>query len=243
MHAERATLASVATRRPLSTGRILCYHAIGTAQWGVNDISPQRFREQLELALGLGYRFVSAGSIACGVASAYDLAITFDDGLLSAATAAAPLLADYGIPWTMFVVAGWTDGQHEFGDGVVMGWTEVEKLAAQGVEIGSHSASHPDFASLPPDAAYRELVESRWLIEARTGISANAFSIPMGHSMDWSAYADVAATQAGYEFVYALSVLKQPSRTVPRTPITRVDDRRLFKAALEGAFDGWAEST
>jgi peptidoglycan/xylan/chitin deacetylase (PgdA/CDA1 family) len=240
MQAERAALASVASRRSLSAGRILCYHSIGTAQWGVNDVSPQRFREQLELALRLGYRFVSAGSIADGRASACDLAITFDDGLLSAVTTAAPILAEYRIPWTMFVVAGWTDGRHGFGDGVVMGWKEVDQLAVQGVEIGSHSVSHPDFGSLPPDAAYRELVESRWLIEARTGISTNSFSIPIGRSMSWSAHADAAARQAGYEFVYGQSVLKQSSGTVPRTHITRVDNRRLFKAALEGAFDGYA---
>jgi hypothetical protein len=28
---------------------------------------------------------------------------------------------------------------------------------------------------------------------------------------------------------------------VPRTFITQFDDRRLFRAALEGAFDAWEE--
>ncbi len=241
MQAERAVLASVATRRPLATGRILCYHSIGTERWGVNDVSPQRFREQLELALRLGYRFVPAAWVASGRASANDLAITFDDGLLSVATDAAPILADYRIPWTLFVVADWADGRHGFGEGVVMSWTAIEQLAAQGVEVGSHSVSHPDFGTLPADAAYRELVESRWLIEARTGIRTNEFAIPMGQSMNWSAFAQAAAKEAGYEFIYAQSVLRRPLGTIPRTFITRVDDRRLFKAALEGAFDAWEE--
>jgi peptidoglycan/xylan/chitin deacetylase (PgdA/CDA1 family) len=241
LHAERATLASVAARRPPSTGRVLCYHSIGTAKWGVNDVSPQRFREQLEVALRLGYRFVPAASVAAGRGSVNDLAITFDDGLLSVATTAAPILADYRIPWTLFVVAGWADGRHRLGDGVVMGWAEVEQLAAGGVEIGSHSMSHPDFATLSPDVAHRELVESRWLIEARTGIKSNAFAIPMGQSMNWSADAQRTAREAGYEFIYAQSVLKRPLETIPRTFITRVDDRRIFKASLEGAFDDWEE--
>src|ERR1700674_2729471 len=103
MQAERATLATVAARRPLPTGRVLCYHSIGTERWGVNDVSPQRFRDQLELALGLGYRFVPAESVAYGHASADDLAITFDDGVLSVAHVAAPILAEYGNPWTLFV--------------------------------------------------------------------------------------------------------------------------------------------
>jgi peptidoglycan/xylan/chitin deacetylase (PgdA/CDA1 family) len=241
MQAERAMLATTATRRAAAAGRVLCYHSIGTEQWGVNDVSPQRFRDQLELALSLGYRFVPAVAIAGGSASAKDLAITFDDGLLSVATTAAPILAEYEVPWTLFVVGDWADGRHGFGDGVVMGWGQVEKLAAQGVEIGSHSMSHPDFGSLSTEAARRELVESRRLIESRTGISTNAFAIPLGQSMNWSADAQAAAREAGYGFVYAQSVLKRPPGTVPRTFITRGDDRRIFKAALEGAFDGWEE--
>jgi peptidoglycan/xylan/chitin deacetylase (PgdA/CDA1 family) len=241
MQAERATLATVATRRPLRTGRVLCYHSIGTQRWGVNDVSPQRFRDQLELALGLGYRFVPAASVAYGLASADELAITFDDGVLSVAHAAAPILAEYGIPWTLFVVSDWADGRHPFGDGIVMGWDEVEQLAARGVEIGSHSVSHPDFGQLAPEQARHELAESRRVIEARTGLRTNSFAIPMGQSMNWSQEADAAAVEAGYERVYAQSVLRRPSGTVPRTFITQFDDRRLFRAALEGAFDAWEE--
>jgi hypothetical protein len=63
----------------------------------------------------------------------------------------------------------------------------------------------------------------------------------MGQSMNWSVDAHSAAREAGYEFVYAQSVLKRPGGTVPRTLITRGDDRRIFKAALVGAFDGWEE--
>jgi peptidoglycan/xylan/chitin deacetylase (PgdA/CDA1 family) len=241
MQAERAVLATTSRRHTASAGRILCYHSIGTDLWGVNDVSPARFREHLDAALRLGYRFVPAAMVAEGRASSNDLAITFDDGLLSVATTAAPILADYGIPWTLFVVVDWADGNHDFGDGIVMGWKDVEKLAAIGVEIGSHSVSHPDFGSIPLDAARRELVESRRVIEARTGIRPNAFAIPLGQSGNWSVDAQASAEQAGYELVYAQSVLNRPAGTVPRTFITRVDDRRLFKAALEGAFDGWEE--
>jgi peptidoglycan/xylan/chitin deacetylase (PgdA/CDA1 family) len=241
MQAERTVLASTSRRRLTSAGRILCYHSIGTDLWGVNDVSAERFREQLDLALRLGYRFVPAAMVAEGKAAPNDLAITFDDGLLSVATRAAPILADFGIPWTLFVVVDWTDGRHGFGDDIIMGWAEVEQLAGRGVEIGSHSISHPDFGSIPPDAARRELADSRHLIKARTGIDTRAFAIPMGQSKNWSADAGAAAEEAGYELVYAQSVLNRPTGTVPRTFITRVDDRRLFKAALEGAFDGWEE--
>ena len=241
LHAERAVLATTSRRGTTAAGRILCYHSIGTRQWGVNDVSPDRFRSQIELALKLGYRFVPAAVVAQGKASKSDLAITFDDGLLTVATNAAPILADYGIPWTLFVVADWTDGRHDFGEGVIMSWSDVAWLAGHGVEIGSHSLSHPDFGSLALDAVRRELGESRRLIEARTGIRPNAFAIPLGQSKNWSRDAHEAARDAGYELVYAQSVFNRPPGTVPRTFITRADHRRHFKAAIEGAFDAWEE--
>jgi peptidoglycan/xylan/chitin deacetylase (PgdA/CDA1 family) len=241
MHAERAVLATTSRRQATAAGRILCYHSVGTRKWGVNDVSPDRFRMQIEMALELGYRFVPAAAVAAGEASKTDLAITFDDGLLTVATKAAPILADYAVPWTLFVVTDWTDGRHGFGDGVIMGWSEVERLAAHGVEIGSHSVSHPDFGVLPPEAAQHELGESRRLIEARTGIRTSAFAIPLGQSKNWSSDAQAAARDAGYELVYAQSVVNRTPGTVPRTFITRADHRRQFKAALEGAFDAWEE--
>jgi peptidoglycan/xylan/chitin deacetylase (PgdA/CDA1 family) len=241
MHAERSILATVAPRRPRAAGRILCYHSIGTQQWGVNDVSPRRFRDQIELALGLGYRFVPASAVAGGLAAANDLAITFDDGLLSVAQSGAPILAEYGIPWTLFVVTDWADGRHSFGDGVMMGWTEIARLASQGVEIGSHSVSHPDFGSLHAEAARSELIESRQLIGQRTGILPMSFAIPMGQSSNWSPAAGAAARDTGYELLYAQSVQTRPHGTVPRTFITCFDHGRLFRAAMEGAFDAWEE--
>jgi len=238
---ERRALA--ATRRPSATaaGRILCYHSVGTPRWGVNDVSPRRFRRHIEQVLRLGYTFVPAAKIAHGKGGPNDVAITFDDGLLSVATTAAPILDSYSIPWTLFVVGGWIDGRHDFGEGVIMGWAEVQHLAARGVEIGSHSMSHPDFGALEGRAAYIELVESRRLIEARTGLQTRAFAIPLGQSTNWSPEAQSAAGEAGYQLVYAQSVRNRPQGTVPRTFVTRGDDTRMFKAALEGAFDGWEE--
>ena len=60
--------------------------------WGVNDVSPAQFRRQIELALREGYRFVAASEIGRTGGSPRDLAITFDDGLKSTLTIAAPIL-------------------------------------------------------------------------------------------------------------------------------------------------------
>ncbi len=225
------------------SGRILCYHATGTPDWGVNDVAPNRFQDQLELAFALGYRFVPAEQIQRGGGDARDLAITFDDGLSSVATNAAPILRHFGVPWSLFVVSRWADGDHEFGSGLMLGWREIESLAAQGVEVGSHSASHRNFRHLSAAEVEDELFESRRTIEARTGISPGAFAIPFGRSRDWSHHAGEVARAAGYGVVYAQSEARRPRDSVGRTFVTRFDDERIFRAALAGAFDDWEEWT
>jgi peptidoglycan/xylan/chitin deacetylase (PgdA/CDA1 family) len=241
MCCERALLVPFGIRSTCAHGRILCYHSVGTPVWGVNDVSPLRFRRQVESALKAGHQFVPAADIARGVSGPGDLALTFDDGLESVATNAAPLLIDYRIPFTLFVVTDWADGKHSWGD-VMLDWRGIEQLAMAGGNIASHSVTHPNFGRLCTDDMRRELAESRRIIERRIGVKTIEFAIPLGQSANWARTAGTAAADSGYELIYAQSVNRRPHGTVPRTFITRFDGDSLFGAALSGAFDDWEES-
>jgi len=241
MCCERNILASLGKRPARETGRILCYHSIGQPLWGVNDVSPILFRRHLELVLALGYRIVSAAEIARTGGGPMDLAITFDDGLMSVATTAAPILAEYGLPYTLFVVSEWADGHHTWDQDVLLGWREIERLAAAGAEIGSHSATHPDFRWLGPGALMGELTRSRRTIEDRLGTAPASFAIPWGQSASWSAAATAAAREVGYTTIYAQVEELRPARTAARTFVTHWDRERIFRAMLAGAFDRWEE--
>lgn len=225
---------------PLATGRVLCYHSVGTPEWGVNDVTPAVFREHMELALSLGYRFVPAARVASGNAGPRDLAVTFDDGLKSVLDGAAPILADLGIPWSLFVVCAWADGGQE-PRGVLMDWQDVLRAARLGAEVGSHSITHPDFGTVSDEQAGAELFESRRMIRERTGILVDSFAIPFGQSRNWRPELSRLARSCGYQTVYAQATETRTEGTVARTFITRYDRSRIFKAALEGAFDAWEE--
>jgi peptidoglycan/xylan/chitin deacetylase (PgdA/CDA1 family) len=239
---ERNFLALTRRTVRIQQPRILAYHSVGTPYMRDNDVAPQRFRRHLESALEAGYAFVPASEIIDGSAPHNSLAITFDDGIRTAATNAAPVLSELGIPWTLFVVSGWADGQARAWAGdIMMSWKEIESLAAQGVRIGSHSVTHPNFGELDAGRTAFELEQSRRAIESRLGIDVTDFAIPFGQSRDWTERAANAAVDAGYTHVYSQAEDTRFPGTIPRTFITRWDNDRVFHAALSGAFSGWEE--
>lgn len=238
---ERNVLATLPRTRAFSS-RILCYHSVGTPEWGVNDVTPAQFRRQIAVAREAGYSFAPAADVAAGTAGPRALAITFDDGLASVANVA-PFLRDEGIPWSLFMVSDWAEGRDGFGvEGLFMDWDEVARVAKDPlVTIGSHSVSHPRFRYLEREQAEHELRASREAIRERIGLDVDTFAIPMGQSQDWPApFAGIAA-DAGYSTVYAQADANRPANTVPRTFITRWDSPRVFRAALGGAFERWEE--
>jgi peptidoglycan/xylan/chitin deacetylase (PgdA/CDA1 family) len=241
-YAERQLIARARAPKP-PTSRILCYHTVGMPKMGLNDVSLQRIRRQLEMARIAGYRFVPASEL---VAEPTDpapgdrrLALTFDDGFRSILTTVEPLLRELDIPWTAFIVSGFADGKKGHED--FLDWDEVAGLAERGVTIASHSVTHPNFATLSPGQVVDELEQSRTALRDKLGIETAEFAIPFGQSKDWPEVARKAATEAGYTTVYAQSMERRPAGTVPRTFVTRFDDDRVFRAALGGAFDRWEE--
>jgi peptidoglycan/xylan/chitin deacetylase (PgdA/CDA1 family) len=241
MYVERNVLAALGRRRKRGGGRVLCYHSIGQPEMGVNDVSPAQFWRHIDLALEWGFRFVPAAEIARTGGGPKDLAITFDDGLKSVLGEAAAALAERRIPFSVFVVSEWCEHRGSWARDHVLDWGGVERLLSAGADIGSHSATHPDFGRLDPAKYEEELAGSRRTIEQRLGISPISFAIPLGQSMNWPPAAAEAALKAGYEFVYAQAEETRPAGTVPRTFVTCYDEAAIFRSLLEGTFDRWEE--
>ena len=244
MYCERQWLATTSngrSARARSAGRILCYHSIGQSVSGVNDVRPEQFRRQIDLASRSGFRFVAAAQIAQTGGSPKDLAITFDDGWASVLSEAAPILREYGIPWLLFVVTNWSDHKTDWAKEFILPWHDIERLMAQGAQIGSHSLTHPDFGAISRAQMIDELSGSREVIRQRLGFAPTTFAIPYGQSTNWPAAACEIAREAGYETVYAQAEETRPSGTIPRTFVTSFDRDRIFKALLRGAYDNWEE--
>ena len=89
---------------------ILVYHRIVDGPRSALNVPPWRFRQQMNF-LRLHFRVVPlSGLIATlrhgGEFTAPTVAITFDDGYRDNLTEAAPVLAEFGLPATLFVAPG-----------------------------------------------------------------------------------------------------------------------------------------
>ncbi len=243
MFAERHALAAAPRRRTRDRGRILCYHSVGQPEFGVNDVTPERFRRHLELARALGYRFVAPSEIARTGGSRMDLAVSFDDALKSVLTNADPILREYNAPYAVFAVSEWSDQGLDWQKEKVLSWDELAAMMEQGVEVGSHSATHRNFGCIDEKRASAEFAQSIDTMQRRLGFKPEVFAIPFGQSANWSDVADKAARDAGFTTIYAQAEETRPPNTVARTFVTHFDDDRIFKALLAGAYDRWEEWT
>lgn len=127
--------------------------------------------------------------------------ITFDDGFQSNYSVAFPILEEMRIKAIFFVVPDFVDlsTKPELSNkfvrerfypggidntypqlGLSMNWQQIQQLSSQGHEIGSHSLSHADLASISIDHLESELVASSDRIERKITKKPACFAFPFG---------------------------------------------------------------
>jgi peptidoglycan/xylan/chitin deacetylase (PgdA/CDA1 family) len=218
---------------------VLVYHGVGIATDRTDParllVSPDHLAAHVSLLLRRGYRFVPAGELAANVAPApRTAALTFDDGFRNWLTVALPLLLSLGVRATFFVCPGLLGGRHpdvpgEAGELLDEGG--VRELHLAGMEIGSHSLSHPDLRTLGDEELECELRESRAAVEAVTGAPCPALAYPYGL---YDERVVRAAESAGYEVAYGW--LPGPWRRfeAPRLPAPPRHGARRLALKLRG---------
>lgn len=182
------------TSAPQHGAPILMYHRIGTARNGSivsgQYVSSDLFEKQLRFLQRRGYTPMSLTDFVKALrepeAGTKPVAITFDDGYESVYTHALPILTRLGMTSTVFVVTGQVGDTNswdqEKGD-VSESMMDVEQMLdaqRRGMEIGSHSWSHPDLNLCSEHQAFDEIAGSKIQLEQILGKPANWFSYPYG---------------------------------------------------------------
>jgi peptidoglycan/xylan/chitin deacetylase (PgdA/CDA1 family) len=76
-------------------------------------------------------------------------------------------------------------------------WEDVRELDRAGVEIGAHTVHHEVLARLTPEAAAREIGDSREALERGLGHPVRSFAYPFGRRWDYHAGARLGVERCG----------------------------------------------
>lgn len=188
---------------------ILMYHHIAPApadagRHEVLYVPRSEFAAQLDALQAMGYKTVtSAGyeeSLRNPDSTRRVVWITFDDGFLNNYEAALPELQQRGMVATFFVIVHntLTQPQPDF-----MTPAMLLNLQQAGMEVASHTLSHPRLSSLSPEQLTAELQTSRSLLAEHLGTPQHAFCYPYG---DHNRAVLQGVQQAGYGL--ALSTIR-----------------------------------
>ena len=192
---------------------ILCYHEVdppvdahvtiprlsasssATSEMLRYTVTPENFAAQLDYLQQNGYHVIPLAQLVGWLRGdgatlpEKAVVITVDDGWLCAYTRIAPELRRRDMPFTLFVYPSIIGrGSH------AVTWKDVSALAHDGVDIESHTMTHPFLTRLDAESLKCELEDSRDVVEAHTGTPVRFLSYPYG---DYNAAVMQAAAQDG----------------------------------------------
>ncbi|MHB8858464.1 MAG: polysaccharide deacetylase family protein [Thermoleophilia bacterium] len=161
---------------------ILMYHHVGEPPAGADKIrrgltvSAADFDAQMSYLKKAGYQPISQTDLFNALFAARPLPanpvmLTFDDGYTDNYEVGLPILQKYSFPATFYIISD------RVGEAEYMTWDQVVKLDQAGMDIGSHTATHPDLTEVSSAEAQKELTGSSQILQ-----------IYLGHPVYWLCY-------------------------------------------------------
>lgn len=192
------------------------------------SILPVEFERQMRLLSMLRERAWLPGmapSIDAGAVP--EVMITFDDGAASDAEIALPGLLAMGLRAAFFITSDFVDQPGR------VRRLQLRALAAAGMTIGSHGASHRFLSTLSPEELRDELRRSRDALEQWIGQEVTLLALPGGRG---GVREHEAAIAAGYSMVFGSQPGDNSAPTrdgmLQRVPVVRNTSLRGFDQLL-----------
>jgi peptidoglycan/xylan/chitin deacetylase (PgdA/CDA1 family) len=208
------------------------YHAIVRLPNDTNHVctTPERFEAQMRylkrrnlrgVSMRELYRAVSRGN-ARGL-----IGLTFDDGYKDFLHTALPVLERLGFSATVFAIGGLLGGKNDWWHHLgpqpkmeLLGADELREVTERGIEVGSHTMSHPRLSSLDTERLEEEVSGSRQVLSEVLGEAVEGFCYPYG-TLDGVAVDAVRRAR----YTYACAVHWRVERTIYDLPRIHVGER------------------
>ena len=173
---------------------VLMYHVIDQPRSAVEApycCPPELFEDHLRYLVEQGYSPIGLPRLLdCldGVAAwpLRPVVITIDDGVECAYRNALPLLAARKLPATVFMIADLVDGYNDwvipegFPRRAMLKRSELIALDREGIEIGSHTRTHPRLGRVPVETITGEVRDSKSRLEDILQKPVQSFAYPYG---------------------------------------------------------------
>jgi peptidoglycan/xylan/chitin deacetylase (PgdA/CDA1 family) len=228
---------------------VLLYHRVaedGPAELARYRQTPAAFAEQMRWLRRNGYYAVTSDDVLYHLArgrpfEGRPVLLSFDDAYRDFHDAAWPILRAHDFTAEVFVVTdrvgGTADWDIAYGPpAALMGWPELQALAAAGVRFGSHMASHSHMAELSSREIVLEAARSRAALERALGVPCHSIAAPFGEGDE--RFVRI-ARQCGYRAAFTTDpgfvVLGQEALGLPRIEVIGGWSLDAFVAALRPA--------
>jgi len=202
---------------PAGSVPILAYHKVDQRfELGGTRVTPAQFAAQMRWLKDAGFETVTLTRAVellrtGGETGAKRFCLTFDDAYEGFVTHAWPELRRHGFTATVFALTDYIGGENAWDinwPGLRfrhLDWDQLRRLAAAGIEIGSHGASHRDLRHLGDAELEREVAGSKRILEKELGMPVSMFCYPFGR---YDRRVAAAVRDAGYVAAASLA----PSR-------------------------------
>jgi peptidoglycan/xylan/chitin deacetylase (PgdA/CDA1 family) len=173
-------------KRPTVEVPILVYHHIRTSLPDGSrterrlTVTVENFDEQMKYVRENGYHVITfADLVNClnnvGRLPPKPVIISFDDGWDDQFVYALPKLEEYHYTATFFVVTNFV------GSPGFVSWSKLRTVVAEGMEIGSHSRSHPYLDKINnPGILWDQINTSKQILERQLEVAVDEFAYPYG---------------------------------------------------------------
>jgi peptidoglycan/xylan/chitin deacetylase (PgdA/CDA1 family) len=194
------------------------YHAVANdlteREWSYSTPTAE-FERQMAYLAQRGYRVVTLRELCSywkdGKAIPPRMvALTFDDGYDCLHRTVMPVLKRFGFSATLFMVSDYIGrmGDFDVAHGIparqMLSRQQLLELLREGIEIGSHTATHADLPSLDARALRDEVQGSKATLEDVLGVEVCSFAYPKGRfnsvvrdAIVHAGYAAACSTRAG----------------------------------------------
>jgi len=179
---------------------ILMYHSISYEKGNILRVSKENFRNQMKYLKDNNYTTLTLDELYNYMKTAKNLpnkpiVITFDDGYKDNYVNAYPILKEFKLKATVFVITNTIDYEKDY-----LTSTEIKSMDLNNIRIESHTASHEHLDQIPYIDTVKTMTTSKYKLEKILNRKIDYIAYPYG---GYTESTIKAAKQSGYKLAFS----------------------------------------